>query len=128
MTFSSRYNQHLILMDASKESGGDDSGSSPKSLLLSSLAGCSGIDVVSILEKMKVVFSDLRIEASGEQTEEHPRVFKSFELKYSIRCAGEDEAKVRRAIELSLDKYCGVAAMLRTHAAIHWELEVKGDG
>ncbi|HMR91599.1 MAG TPA: OsmC family protein [Chitinophagaceae bacterium] len=100
------------------------SGPGPKSLLLTGLAGCTGIDVVDILTKMRVEYTDLIIEAEAEQTEENPKVFKDIHLFYRIRTAAENEDKVRKAIELSLEKYCGVAAMLRKNSDIHYQLEL----
>src|SRR5947209_15164956 len=95
-----------------------DSGFGPKALLLSGLAGCSGIDVVEILEKMRVPFSDLKIEVEAGQTEEHPRVFKDIHIHYTITTGEENSGKLKKAIELSLDKYCGVAAMLKKNSKI----------
>ena len=99
-------------------------GVSPKSLLLSSLAGCSGIDVVDILEKMRVPFSDLVIDVEAEQTHEHPRVFKDITITYKLKTAYENEDKVRKAAELSLDKYCGVAEMLKKNGPIHFKIVI----
>lgn len=99
-------------------------GPGPKSLLLSGLAGCSGIDVVDVLKKMRVGFSDLSIEVETEQTEDHPKVFKDIFVTYSIRTEATNEDKVRKAIELSLDKYCGVAAMLSKNSKIHYNLQL----
>lgn len=99
------------------------SGMSPKALLLSGVAGCSGVDVVDILQKMRVPFSKLEVEAEADQTEEHPRVFTDVKLTYKIDFAEGDADKVRKAIELSLDKYCGVAAMLRKNSPVSYTLE-----
>src|SRR5215208_3428913 len=99
-------------------------GFSPKALLLSGLAGCTGIDVVEILEKMRVVFGDLRIDAETEQTDEHPRVFKSINLTYRIWTGEENREKVKKAIDLSLEKYCGVAAMLKKNSRINYEIVI----
>ncbi len=99
-------------------------GVSPKSLLLSGLAGCSGIDVVDILEKMRVPFSGFSIDVESEQTEEHPKVFKDIYITYKIKTAPENEDKVRKAVELSLEKYCGVSAMLKKNSAIHFSIEI----
>jgi putative redox protein len=93
-------------------------GFGPKALLLSGLAGCSGIDVVEVLEKMRVPFADLTIEVEAEQTDEHPRVFKDIHIKYVLRTGEENRDKVKKAIDLSLDKYCGVAAMLKKNSRI----------
>lgn len=100
-------------------------GVSPKSLLLSGLAGCSGIDVVDVLNKMRVIFSDFSIEVETEQTEEHPKVFKDIHITYKIRTAPENEDKVKKAVELSLDKYCGVAAMLQKNSPIHFKIHIR---
>lgn len=102
-------------------------GFSPKALLLSGLAGCSGIDVVEVLEKMRVPFADLKIEVEAEQTDEHPRVFKDIHINYIIRTAEENRDKVKKAIDLSLDKYCGVSAMLKKNSAIHYTITIQSD-
>ena len=102
-------------------------GFSPKALLLSGLAGCSGVDIVDILEKMRVPFADLKIEAAADQTEEHPRVFKDIHLTYTITTGEENRDKVIKAIDLSLEKYCGVAAMLKKNSAIHYTLNIQAE-
>src|SRR5689334_18141965 len=95
-------------------------GPGPKSLLLSGLAGCSAIDVVEILKKQRVEFSELSIDVESETTNEHPKVFKDIFVVYSIRTDPSNEIKVRKAIDLSLEKYCGVSAMLKKNSAIHY--------
>src|SRR6476620_12768023 len=97
--FDSVQNNSTIQIDGS-------TGFSPKALLLSGLAGCSGIDVVDILEKMRVPFADLQIEAEADQTEEFPRVFKDIHLNFSVVTGEENRDKVIKAIDLSLEKYC----------------------
>lgn len=99
-------------------------GPGPKSLLLSGLAGCSGIDIVDILKKQRVVFSDFSIDVEAEVTTEHPKVFKDIFVIYTIRTDPSNEEKVRKAIDLSLDKYCGVSAMLKKNSAIHYKLQL----
>jgi putative redox protein len=100
-------------------------GFSPKALLLSGLAACSGIDVVEILEKMRVPFADLTVDAEADQTETHPRVFKDIQLTYHLAAAEENRDKIRKAIELSLSTYCGVAAMLKKNSEINYTIELK---
>jgi putative redox protein len=102
-----------------------NAGFSPKALLLTGLAACSGIDVVDILEKMRVPFSNLVVDAEAEQTEEHPRVFKNIQLIYRIAADEINRDKIIKAIELSLEKYCGVAAMLKKNSGINYRLEVS---
>ena len=96
-----------------------------KALLLAGLAGCSGVDVVSILEKMKVPFANLEIEVGSEQTETDPKVFKGIMVTYKVKTAEENRDKVKRAIELSLEKYCGVSAMLRKNSKIEYTLAIE---
>ena len=99
-------------------------GFGPKALLLTGLAGCSGIDVVEILEKMRVPFASLEIEAEAEQTEDHPKVFKTIHLTYKLKAEESHLDKIRKAIELSLDKYCGVAAMLKKNSDINYAISL----
>jgi putative redox protein len=94
-------------------------GLSPKALLLAGLAGCSAVDVVEILHKMRVHFTSLQVLSEAEQTEEHPRVFKDITLTFIINAASTELDKIQKAVDLSMDKYCGVAAMLRKNSAIH---------
>ena len=102
-------------------------GFNPKALLLSGLAACTGIDLVSLLEKMRVPFADLTIEAETSQTEDHPRVFRDIHLKYMIRTGEENLEKVKKAIDLSLEKYCGVAAMLKKNSKIDYTISLLAD-
>jgi putative redox protein len=95
-----------------------------KALLLTGLSGCSGIDVVMILEKMRVPFAGLEINAETEQTDTDPKVFKDIMLTYRIRTEEEARDKVKKAIELSLEKYCGVSAMLGKNSKINYTLEL----
>jgi putative redox protein len=100
-------------------------GFSPKALLLSGLAACSGIDVVEVLEKMRVPFANLKIEAEAEQTEDHPRVFKTIHLTYHVKADHDQLSKIQKAIDLSLDKYCGVAAMLKKNSKIKYSIQLE---
>lgn len=117
--FTSYQDHNSILIDGSRQHG-----NSPKSLLLSGLAGCSGVDVVDILHKMRVEFSSLEIDVETTQTEENPKVFKDIQVTYKIKTKKENEDKVRKAIELSLEKYCGVSAMLRKNSDIHYTIQL----
>jgi len=112
-------NPHGIIIDGDRKLG-----PGPKSLLLSGVAGCSGIDVLDILDKMRIVYSDFSIDVEAEQTDEHPKVYKDINITYHIRTDEENEEKIRKAIELSLDKYCGVSAMLKKNSAIHYKLQL----
>src|SRR5690349_14143438 len=102
-------------------------GFGPKALLLSGLAGCSGIDVVEVLEKMRVPFADLKIEVEAEQTTEHPKVFKDIHINYILTTAEENRDKIKKAIDLSLDKYCGVSAMLKKNSKISYTITIQSE-
>ena len=119
--FESVQNNAKIEMDSG-------AGFSPKALLLAGLAGCTGIDVIDVLEKMKVPFADLVIEVEAEQTEEHPRVFRDIHIVYRISTTEDNRDKVKRAIDLSLDKYCGVAAMLKKNSGINYTIHLQNPG
>lgn len=110
--------------DGAKISLHSGAGFGPKALLLTGLAGCSGIDVVEILEKMRVPFAGLEIEAEAEQTEEPPKVFTDILLTYKIQAEESMREKIQKAIDLSLEKYCGVAAMLKKNSAIRYSLVI----
>jgi putative redox protein len=123
--FDSHFKQNVLTMDDVSASGKKDSGFSPKALLLSGLAGCTGIDVVSILDKMKAPYESIRIEVEAEQTEGPPKVFTEILMIYFVKIPASYEDKVKRAVDLSLEKYCGVAAMLRKHCAIHAKVIIE---
>ncbi|HRI58284.1 MAG TPA: OsmC family protein [Saprospiraceae bacterium] len=125
LAFDSEVGNHIVRVDA-KPPVGDDSGPGPKTLLLTALTGCTGMDVAALLPKMRVPFDSLVVEAEAEQTEEHPKVYKSIQLTFRISGKEVAEEKVREAIELSQEKYCGVTAMLRAHCPITWQLVIEG--
>jgi len=113
-----------VRIDTTVEGGGSGSGMNPKKMLLGALNGCSGMDVVDMLKKMKVAFTKFEIEAEAEQTEDHPKVFTFIKMTYRIDAKPDDLDKVTRAVTLSQDKYCGVSAMLAKHCAITYTIEL----
>ena len=123
MAFNADVDGHIVRMDTTEAGGGNDSGASPKKLLLAALAGCTGIDVVSLLQKMRVPFSDFELVTHAELTEEHPRVFSSIDLTYRIKVEAQHRDKVEKAVQLSEEKYCGVSAMLKKNSPINVRIE-----
>lgn len=113
-----------VRIDTTVEGGGTGSGMNPKKMLLASLNGCSGMDVVDILKKMKVDFKYFEIIAEAEQTDDTPKVFKYINLTYRIDAKPEDLDKVTRAVTLSKEKYCGISAMLAKHCTINFSIEL----
>jgi len=104
--------------------GDNAEGPGPMLTLLLAAAACTGSDVVVVLKKMRVAFSALRIEVSAERRETEPRRYVSLHLDYSLTGAGIDPAKVRRAIDLSLEKYCSVIHSLASDIAITYALSL----
>ena len=104
--------------------GNGAAGTSPVTALLLSAAACSGSDVVMILEKMRIALSELSIEARGVRREEEPRRYLSMHFIVRLRGEGLDEAKVRRAVELSLEKYCSVVASLADDLPVTYEIDL----
>ena len=124
MAFESEVTGHKIRLDADESVGGENSGPRPKALLLSALAGCTGMDVISILRKMKLEPSYFNLRVEADMTEEHPKTYDKIRLVYEFKAAdGLDEHKVETAVGLSQEKYCGVSAMLRHAADLTYEIE-----
>jgi putative redox protein len=122
MAFDGHLDNHTLRIDTGGKYG-DDTGPSPKKLLLASLAGCTGMDVVSLLGKMRVPFTGLTVEVEADLTEEHPRVYSEFRLKYIIYGKDIDHQKVEKAVDLSQEKYCSVSAMLKKNCPIIFKIQ-----
>jgi putative redox protein len=113
---------HAQVIDVNGERS---AGPSPTELLLLSLGGCTAADVISILHKKREVVTAYRIEVRGERREEHPRSYRKFEVRHIVRGRGVSEKSVQQAVELSTEKYCGVAATVRPTAevVVSWEVQ-----
>ncbi|MBE9489444.1 MAG: OsmC family protein [Bacteroidetes bacterium] len=107
-----------IMIDASEDFGGTNSGMAPKAMMLSSLAGCSGLDVISVLNKMKVKIDDFKMIVEGELTDEHPKYYHAVSVDYHFYGKGLNLNKINKAVNLSVEKYCGVMEMFRQFANI----------
>ncbi len=120
MAFEVEVNGHKIIIDAEENVGGEDMGPRPKPLMLAALGGCTAMDVVSILRKMRVNFETVNVKVDGELTEEHPKHFYKIHLTYEFTGRDLPREKLEKAINLSQDRYCGVSysymkAMELTH-------------
>jgi putative redox protein len=122
MAFDSQIDNHTIRIDTNGEVG-DDSGPSPKKLLLSSLAGCTGMDVVSLLKKMRVTISGFEMGIEADLTEEHPKIYSEIRLVYRFFGTDLNKEKVEKSVQLSQEKYCGVSEMLRKNCPINYRIE-----
>lgn len=116
---------HWVTIDGPEQFGGSDAAIRPKELLLISLAGCTGSDVASILAKMREKVSRFEVHAQAEQTDQHPKVYKTIHLTFKVW--GEDikEANVEKAVKLSSEVYCGVTAMLKDSVNITESIEIN---
>jgi len=124
MAFEASINGHQIIIDADPSSGGQNHGPRPKILLLAGLGGCTGMDVISILAKMKVVPEKFWMEITADLTEEHPKVFKQIKLIYYFKGDNLPLDKLEKAVNLSKDRYCGVSAILSKTAEMQIEIKI----
>lgn len=125
MAFTVELDGHAFTVDAKPEVGGGNLGPRPKALVLSALGGCTGMDVVSILAKMRVPLEGFRVEVEAPLTEEHPRVYSALHVRYVFRGKDLPMDKLERAVQLSQERYCGVSAMLLKAAPISHEIIVE---
>lgn len=125
MAFETSVNGHRLVVDADESVGGSNRGPRPKPLLLVALAGCTAMDVVSILEKMRVKPDGFSVEVDGELTDEHPKVYKSLHVTYRFNGKDLPIDKLEKAINLSQEKYCGVSAMLSKASALSFAIVVE---
>ena len=115
---------HHLIVDASKEGGGDDLGLRPKKLMLTALAGCTGIDVIMILKKMQVVPETFNVIVEGDLTEEHPMRYHKMKVIYQFKGKDLPYDKLEKAVKLSEEKYCGVSAAYRLAMDLSVEIRV----
>ncbi len=113
MAFEASVNGHKIILDAEANVGGLDRGPRPKPLMQLSLAGCTAMDVISILKKMRVEVEDFRVHVDGELTEEHPKHYSKMHIIYEFTGKNLPMAKIEKAVTLSQDRYCGVSYLYK---------------
>jgi putative redox protein len=113
-----------VHLDSAEAFGGTGQGDRPQSLLLVSLCGCTAMDVMSILRKKRQTITGLEVRARAARAEDHPRVYTAIHLTFLVRGSDIDPAAVQRAIDLSLDSYCPVAAMLKPVVPIDSSFEI----
>jgi len=126
MSFESEINGHKLIIDAKEEVGGQDRGPRPKPLMLAALGGCTSMDVISILKKMRVELKSLNVIVEGELSEEHPKRFQKMHVIYEVEGENLPLDKIEKAVTLSEDKYCGVSAIYKEVLEITSEIRIKG--
>lgn len=124
MAFSAEVNGHKIILDATENVGGENRGPRPKPLMLTALAGCTGMDVVSILKKMRVDVDGFNVYVEGDLTEEHPKQFTQMHVIYEFKGKNLPVEKLQKAVNLSEDRYCGVSAMYRKAIGLTSEIKI----
>ena len=124
MAFEADIDGHKIIIDASKDVGGENKGPKPKPFMLVALAGCTGMDVVSLLKKMRINVEKVNIIVDGELTEEHPKHFHSMHITYEFHGKDLPLEKIQKAVDLSQERYCGVSVTYRKAIDVTSEIKI----
>jgi putative redox protein len=124
MKFVTALDGHQIVLDANVENGGNNKGPRPKALMMVASAGCTGMDVISILKKMRVNLTYFNVRIEGDIREEHPKKFERMKIIYEIKGVDIDYEKVKKAVDLSVERYCGVNANYRDSMVMDYEIVV----
>lgn len=119
---------HRLILDSAPEVGGTDAGLRPMELVLLALAGCTAMDVISILRKKRQDVTGFEVRVRSERAQEHPKVYTHITLEYIVRGRNISPEAVARAITLSEEKYCSVHAMLRPSVPIEYGFRIEEDG
>lgn len=127
MSFEADVAGYKIMIDSDPEFGGQKKGPKPKPLMLVALAGCTGMDIVSLLRKMRVDFKTLNITVEGNTANEHPKKFLNAKVIYELTGKNIDRSRVEKAISLSQEKYCSVSASYRESMELTYELIIRGE-
>lgn len=113
MKFDAVVNGHHLTMDLSEEAGGENAGPRPKPLMLVAMAGCTGLDVISLLKKMRQEVEYFNLVVEGDTEDEQPNAFVKMHIVYELRGKNLDPEKIEKAVSLSMERYCGVSAVYR---------------
>ena len=124
LAFETEMDGHKLTIDVSPEMGGDDLGPRPKKLMLTALAGCTGLDVIMILKKMKIVPESFNVIVEGGLTEDHPVKYNEMKVIYQFKGKDLPMEKLEKAVKLSEEKYCGVSAVYRDVMPMSTEIRI----
>jgi len=125
MKFDSLVSGHHVIVDALPEFGGENSGPRPKELMLTALAGCTAMDVIAILGKMKINPEGFEVKIDANITEEHPKHYDAMHIKYVFKGKDLPPEKLQHAVNLSQDKYCGVSFMYKQIMKVTYEIVIN---
>jgi putative redox protein len=126
MAFEAEINGHKIVIDADPLVGGENRGPRPKPFMLLALGGCTAMDVISILKKMRVEVEDLNVKVEGDLTEEHPKHFYKMHVIYEFTGKDLPLDKLQKAVDLSEERYCGVSAIYKKVLEMTSEIKIIG--
>ena len=118
---------HAIVMDSDPEVGGHNSGPKPMELLLIGIGGCSGMDVVSILKKKRQDITGIEVNVRGEEAEDYPKKYTGITLEFIVRGRNISEDAVKKAIDLSMNKYCSVKATIEGSAKVNFSYRIVSE-
>ncbi len=126
-TFETDIDGHKMFIDTAVETGGNDKGPRPKQLMLLAASGCTSLDVVSILRKMRVDFKDFNVNIEANMTDDHPITYTDVKITYEFEGENlsESKNKIEKACALSFDRYCGVIALLKKAIPVTYEVIIK---
>ncbi len=124
MAFNAQIGTHSIVLDATEDSGGHNLGPTPKPLILAALGGCTGMDVISILKKMRIVPDYFNVKTEAVMREEHPKRYTHIKVCYEFKGHNLELEKLQNAVNLSVDKYCGVIATLAPSVKMEYEIKI----
>lgn len=124
MAFESEINGHKIIIDAEPEVGGEDRGPRPKPFMLAALGGCTAMDVISILKKMRIEPEEFNVHVEGDVTDEHPKKYYKIHVVYEFKGKELPLDKLKKAVELSEERYCGVSAVYKKVMEMTSEIKI----
>ncbi len=125
LAFEAEVDGHKIYLDTSLEHGGKNTGPRPKQLMMVALAGCTAMDVASILGKMRENVEEFVVEVEGELAEEHPKKFEAMKVIYRLKGKNISVKNVEKAVNLSTTKYCGVSANYLKSFPVTYEIVIE---
>ena len=123
--FETDVDGHNTVIDLAKDAGGDDAGPRPKKFVLVAAAGCSGLDVVEIVKKMRIDIKGFNIQIESDVTDEYPKQYTNLKVVYEFEGENLPKEKLERACQLSFDNYCGVLAMYKKAVPVTYEVRIK---
>lgn len=122
MTLKSTLPDGEVMLDVPISEGGNGNGIKPKPLMLTSLTGCTALDIVSLLKKMKIEYDHFEVTASAELSEEHPKHYLSVSIEYQFKGTDLNKERIERAVDLSFNKYCGVIYMFKQFTEVNYKI------